>query len=61
AYTVQNAIVMRATASPSAGSVRTFKNGDLVYPTGQRNGVWWEVDDENGNRGWVTSTQISPR
>jgi len=32
-----------------------------VFPTGQKNGVWWEVDDENGNRGWMSSTTISPR
>ena len=54
-------IIMRAGPTPGATRVRDFKSGDLVYPTGQKNGVWWEVDDENGNRGWVTSTKISPR
>ena len=39
----------------------TFQPGDLVYPTGQKNGIWWEVDDENGNRGWVSSAFITPR
>ena len=52
---------MRQAASPQAKQVRSFNVGDLVYPTGQKNGIWWEVDDENGNRGWVTSTTISPR
>ena len=61
AYTVTNPIVMRANAAPSAKQVRNFAPGDLVYPTGQKNGIWWEVDDETGNRGWVTSTGISPR
>ena len=61
AYTVQGSMVMRSGPSPGGTKVRDFVNGDLVYPTGQKNGVWWEVDDENGNRGWVTSTHISPR
>jgi hypothetical protein len=60
-YTVTDIIVMRSGPSPGATRVRDFKTGDLVYPTGQKNGVWWEVDDENGNRGWVASTKISPR
>jgi curli biogenesis system outer membrane secretion channel CsgG len=61
AYTVKDSIVLRAKPSPHATPVRNFAPGDLVYPTGQRNGVWWEVDDENGNRGWVSSAGISPR
>ncbi len=61
AYSVTEPIVMRDQPSPHAKSVRNFTPGDLVYPTGQRNGVWWEVDDENGNRGWVSSAAISPR
>jgi len=61
AYSVTQAVVMRRAASPQAPLVRSFNAGDLVYPTGQKNGIWWEVDDENGNRGWVTSTTISPR
>jgi curli biogenesis system outer membrane secretion channel CsgG len=61
AYTVQSHLTMRSHASAQAKAVRSFNAGDLVYPTGQKNGIWWEVDDENGNRGWVTSTAISPR
>ncbi len=61
AYTVSSPMIMRASPSPSAPSVRSFKPGDLVYPTGEKNGVWWEVDDENGNRGWVSSAFITPR
>ena len=41
--------------------VRSFVIGDTVYPTGQKNGIWWEVDDETGNRGWVTSVQLGPK
>ena len=61
AYTVTQSLVMRKTPSLQAPQVRGFREGDLVYPTGQRNGIWWEVDDENGNRGWVTSAYITPR
>lgn len=60
-YSVKQPLVLRRAASPQAGSVRSFQVGDIVYPTGQKNGIWWEVDDENGNRGWVSSAMISPR
>jgi hypothetical protein len=60
AHKVKQAVVMRASASPKAAQVRSFAIGDLVYPTGQKNGIWWEVDDENGNRGWVSSAMIGP-
>jgi curli biogenesis system outer membrane secretion channel CsgG len=58
-YSVKSPVVMRKTASPQATAVRSFNPGDMVYPTGQKNGIWWEVDDENGNRGWVSSAMIS--
>ena len=50
-------------AGPSAGArvVYSLAAGASVYPTGQRNGVWMEVDDENGNRGWVPSTMTTSR
>lgn len=61
AYTATQSVILRKSPSASAPSVRSFAPGDLVYPTGQKNGVWWEVDDENGNRGWVSSAFITPR
>jgi len=61
AYSATGQVVMRAQPSPGAAPVRTFGGGDLIYPTGAKNGVWWEADDENGNRGWVPSTQITAR
>ncbi len=61
AYTVKQGLILRKAATPQSASVRDFKPGDLVYPTGQKNGIWWEVDDENGNRGWLVSTGIGPR
>lgn len=60
-YLVKSPIQMRGEPAPSAKVVRSFTVGDTVYPTGQKNGIWWEVDDENGNRGWVTSVQLGPK
>ena len=60
-YTIKSAAQLRATAAPPAKLVRSFAPGDTVYPTGQKNGVWWEVDDETGNRGWVSSALITSR
>jgi curli biogenesis system outer membrane secretion channel CsgG len=51
---------MNVYSGPSATSrvVFNLQPGAQIYPTGQRNGVWMEVDDANGNRGWVNSTQL---
>lgn len=54
-------VTLRASASPTAASVGTIKAGGSVYPTGQRNGVWMEVDDENGARGWMSSAFAKPK
>lgn len=60
-YAVTAPIALRGTPSPQGRVVRGFRPGDTVYPTGQKNGIWWEVDDETGNRGWVTSVQLTPK
>ena len=60
AYAANKPVALRRTPSTQAATVRVFQPGELVYPTGQKNGIWWEADDENGNRGWVTSTSITP-
>lgn len=36
-------------------TVRSLKPGMMLYPTGQKDGVWWEVQDEMGNKGWVSN------
>ena len=60
-YIAKQAIAMRSSASPTAKIVRQFAAGESVFPTGQKNGVWWEVDDETGNRGWVSSIMITAK
>lgn len=46
--------------SPSAKSkvVRALDPGMMLYPTGQKDGVWWQVKDELGNEGWVSSLLV---
>jgi hypothetical protein len=50
-------------AGPSTGDKITYTlhAGASVYPTGKRDGIWMEVDDENGNRGWMSSAFATSR
>jgi len=59
-FTAQAAMTMRRTASPKGAVVRTLSPGSIVYPTGNKNGLWWEVADENDNVGWVLNTKLAP-
>jgi hypothetical protein len=36
-------------------AVRPLDAGMMLYPTGNKQGVMWEVEDELGNKGWVSS------
>lgn len=38
--------------------VRSLDPGMMLYPTGNKEGMMWEVEDELGNKGWVSSTLI---
>jgi curli biogenesis system outer membrane secretion channel CsgG len=38
--------------------VRSLSVGMMLYPTGNKDGVWWEVSDELGNKGWVSSLLV---
>jgi curli biogenesis system outer membrane secretion channel CsgG len=46
-------------ASLKSKVVRTLDAGMMLYPTGNKEGVWWEVKDELGNLGWVSSLLVS--
>jgi curli biogenesis system outer membrane secretion channel CsgG len=35
--------------------VRELDPGMMLYPTGEKEGIWWKVQDELGNEGWVPS------
>jgi hypothetical protein len=36
--------------------VRDLDPGMTLYPTGEKEGMWWQASDELGNEGWVPST-----
>ena len=46
-------------------SVRTvdelLDGGMMVYPLGGKEVMWWEVEDENGNFGWVMNDKLQPK
>lgn len=43
-------------ADGSGGAVRDLDAGMMLYPTGNKAGMMWEVEDELGNKGWVNSS-----
>lgn len=59
---VQQAVTMRkggkmyTNADLKSAVVRELDAGMSLYPTGEKTGVWWKVNDELGNAGWVVST-----
>ena len=59
AQRVTDDVGLRKDPTPQGKILFTLHAGALVYPTGQRNGVWMEVDDENGNRGWISSARAT--
>ncbi|HJU77269.1 MAG TPA: SH3 domain-containing protein, partial [Sphingomicrobium sp.] len=59
-FTAQSSVALRAGASASAKAIRMLPPGAIVYPTGAKNGLWWEVADENDNVGWVLNTKLAP-
>jgi hypothetical protein len=46
---------MYKTSSTSSAVVRPLDPGMMLYPTGQKADTMWEVEDELGNKGWVSS------
>ncbi|MFA5989555.1 MAG: CsgG/HfaB family protein [Sphingomonas sp.] len=59
-FTTQGPVALRAGAAATAKVLRTLPVGSIVYPTGSKNGLWWEVADENDNVGWVLNTKLAP-
>ncbi len=53
-------VAMRKTAAAAGAVIRTLPMGATVYPTGNKQGLWWEVADENDNVGWVLNTKLQP-
>ncbi|MBB3227203.1 curli biogenesis system outer membrane secretion channel CsgG [Luteibacter sp. Sphag1AF] len=58
AATVAKPARLLPNAAGTGKAVRTLDPGMMVYPTGNKQGVMWEVEDEMGNRGWVSSALL---
>jgi curli biogenesis system outer membrane secretion channel CsgG len=59
-FTAMALVSLRAAAAASAKVIRALPAGSIVYPTGKKDGLWWEVADENDNVGWVINTKLAP-
>ncbi|QDZ09173.1 SH3 domain-containing protein [Sphingomonas panacisoli] len=59
-FQAQRPVAMRVASLGTAKVIRTLPPGAIVYPTGNKNGLWWEVADENDNVGWVLNTGLAP-
>lgn len=59
-FTAQRPVAMRVAAAAGAKIIRTLPAGAIVYPTGNKNGLWWEIADENDNVGWALNTGLAP-
>ena len=42
-------------ADPASSAMRNLDVGAMLYPTGDKDGIWWKVSDETGDKGWVSS------
>ena len=51
---------LRKMPAATGGVVRALPPGATVYPTGKKDGMWWEVADENDNVGWVLNSKLEP-
>jgi curli biogenesis system outer membrane secretion channel CsgG len=58
AVTVSKPGRLLANAKGTGAAVRSLDPGMMLYPTGVKEGVMWEVEDEMGNKGWVSSTLL---
>lgn len=58
-FRVVTATTMRERPDSSSKVVRALPAGMMLYPTGNRNGLWWEVQDDNDNGGWVQNDKLA--
>ena len=54
--TVAKATKLFSEPKNTSKEVRDLDPGMTLYPTGEKQGVFWKVNDELGNEGWVIST-----
>jgi curli biogenesis system outer membrane secretion channel CsgG len=58
-YRTTQAAPLRSRAG-GGSTLRNLPAGALVFPLGEREGVWWRVEDENQNQGWVSNDFLEP-
>jgi curli biogenesis system outer membrane secretion channel CsgG len=60
-FVANAAVEMKRSPSKSSSTVRKLDAGMMVYPLGGKEDMWWEVEDENGNVGWVLNDKLTPK
>ena len=51
--------VMRVSPDATAAEVRALRSGTELKPTGERSGLFIEVEDNYGTKGWVSVEDLS--
>jgi curli biogenesis system outer membrane secretion channel CsgG len=59
AVTLARPGVLRISAGEKAKVLKPLDAGVILYPTGNSDGVWVEVSDEVGNKGWVSRLSLA--
>ena len=59
-FVASRVVNLRATPAPGGKLLRALPAGSIVYPTGKKQDMWWEVADENDNVGWVLNAGLEP-
>ncbi len=60
AFRTTSSVIMRREPNARSQVIRTLTRDMMVFPTGEREGMWWEVADENDNVGWVRNDNLAP-
>jgi len=55
-----DSVKMPRSPSSKSSTVRSLHMDAMGYPTGAKEEMWWEVEDENGNVGWVENDNLKP-
>lgn len=59
-FVAQAVVNLRKGPNTTSAVIRALPAGSIVYPTGNKQDLWWEVADENDNVGWVLNTKLAP-
>jgi len=59
-YRTTHTTALRSASGGHGTVLRNLPVGATVYPTGERDGMWWHVHDENDNDGWVNNDNLEP-